>query len=126
MNPKNKYSMALTIGVSLLIGFLLGYISGFRYGTGLYRQNLSRIPPPSLQMEPPGMNLSAQAEEIIRELNCVCGCKMELSPCTCEEAKGAKEIKQLVQELIDQGLSKSKVIEQVVDKYSEDILMKKS
>lgn len=126
MNPKNKYSMVLTIGVSLLIGFLIGYIAGFRYRTGLNRQDLSRVPPPSLQMEPPTLHLSAQAQEIIRELNCVCGCKMELSPCTCEDARGSKEIKQFVQELINQGLSKSKVIEQVVEKYSKDILIKKS
>lgn len=125
MNPKKKYSMALTIGVSLLIGFLIGYIAGFRYGTGLNRQDLSRIPPPSLQMELPRLDLSAQAEEIIRELNCVCGCKMELSPCICEDARGSKEIKRFVQELINQGLSKSKVIEQVVEKYSKDILIKK-
>lgn len=126
MSQRNKYSMALTIGVSLFIGFLIGYIAGFRYGTGLNRQDLSRIPPPSLQMEPLTLHLSAQAEEIIRELNCVCGCKMELSPCVCEDVRGSKEIKQFVQELINRGLSKSKVIEQAVEKYSKDILIKKS
>ena len=126
MNQRNKYSKALTIGISLFIGFLIGYIAGFRYGTGLNRQDLSRIPPPSLQMEPLTLPLSVQVEEIIRELNCVCGCKMELFPCACEDARGSKEIKQFVQELINRGLSKSKVIEQVVEKYSRDILMERS
>ncbi len=51
---------------------------------------------------------------------------MELLPCTCEEPRGSKEIKMFVQELVNQGLSKSEVIERVVKKYSEDILKKES
>jgi len=40
--------------------------------------------------------------------------------------RGSREIKQFVQGLVNDGLSKPKVIESVVEKYSQDILIKKS
>jgi hypothetical protein len=44
-----------------------------------------------------------KSAEIIKELNCVCGCKMELQPCTCDEQT---------------------ITQRLVDKYGEGILIK--
>ncbi len=70
--------------------------------------------------------LGLNAIEIVKELNCVCGCKMELLPCTCDELKGSREIKKFVKALIDEGLSKRDAIGRLVEKYGQDILIKKS
>ncbi|NIM57986.1 MAG: hypothetical protein GTO16_03455 [Candidatus Aminicenantes bacterium] len=124
-NRKN-FSIVLIIGVSLLIGFLGGYLAGFRYGLRLNRQNF--IPPMAqkTQSRPSRTHLDAEAIEIIKELNCVCDCKMKLSPCTCEEVRGSKEIKAYVQELVEQRLLKSEVMERLVERYGQAVLIKRS
>ena len=63
--------------------------------------------------------------DIVRELNCICDCKMKLLPCTCEEVRGSKEIKEFVQELVEQGLSKSEVMDSLVERYGQAVLIKK-
>lgn len=62
--------------------------------------------------------------EVVKELNCMCGCKMELLPCNCDGPGGSKEIKGFVQTLVEEGLSKSEVMERVIGKYSPAVLIK--
>ncbi len=72
------------------------------------------------------INVVCKAIEIVKELNCICGCKMELLPCTCDELKGSKEIKAFVQALVGEGLSRSEALGRLVEKYGQDILIKKA
>lgn len=123
---KRTFSIVLIVIFSLLIGFLGGYIAGFRYGIKFNRESFVQATPQQFQRQPSRVDIDSITTEIVKELNCICGCKMELLPCTCEEPRGSKEIKQFVQRLVNQGLSKPKVIERVVEKYSQDILIKKS
>lgn len=123
---KKNFSTVLVIVASLLIGFLGGYLAGFRYGIRFNRESLSSAMPQQFQKQPSRVDVSSRAMEIIRELNCICGCKMELLPCTCEESRGSKEIKQFVQTLVDEGLSKSAVVGRVVEKYGQAVLIRNS
>ncbi len=127
MAQKKKNFTTLSIIVaSLLIGFLVGYIAGFRYGMRLDRQDSLPAMPQQLQSQPSRIELSSGAIEIAKELNCICGCKMELLPCTCDELKGSKEIKAFVQTLVDEGLSRSEALGRLVEKYGQDVLIAKS
>lgn len=123
---KKNFSTVLIITVSLLIGLIGGYLAGFKYGQKFSRISYSPSVPQQYQKPSSRENLSSIALEIIKELNCICDCKMELFPCTCDEPKGSKEIKQFVQTLIDEGLSKSEVIARIVKKYGQAVLIKNS
>jgi len=123
---KKNFTTFLIIVASLLIGFLIGYIVGYRYGTKLKIENIGLAMSQQFQRQPLRGEFSSRAMEITRELNCICGCKMELLPCTCDEPRGSKEIKQFVQVLVDEGLSKTEVIGRVIERYGQAILIKKN
>ncbi len=127
MAQKKKNFTTLSIIVaSILIGFLVGYIVGFRYGMRLDRQDSLPAMPQQFQSQPSRIELSSRAIEIVKELNCICSCKMELLPCTCDELKGSKEIKAFVQTLVGEGLSRSEALGRLIEKYGQDILIKTS
>ncbi len=127
MAQKKKNFTTLSIIVaSLLIGFLVGYIVGFRYGMRLDRQDSLPAMPQQFQSQPSRIELSSRVIEIVKELNCICSCKMELLPCTCDELKGSKEIKAFVETLVGEGLSRSEALGRLVEKYGQDILIKTS
>jgi|GEM_PF-3404696 len=127
MAQKKKNFTSLSIIVaSLLIGFLVGYIAGFRYGMRLDRQDSLPAMPQQFQSQPSRIELSSRAIEIVKELNCICSCKMELLPCTCDELKGSKEIKAFVQTLVGEGLSRSEALGRLVEKYGQSVLIDKS
>jgi len=113
------------IGVSsILIGLVAGYLLGFRSGL-----NMNKGQPSSLQTmsaNPSNPALDLMFAEIVKELNCVCGCKMELQPCTCDEQKGSQEIRGFVRMLVQQGLSRPEIIKRLREKYNEGILIKKN
>ena len=123
---KKNVSTVLIVCVSLLVGSLVGYIAGFKYGMRFERGSAMPAMQQQFQTSSSRAALGLNAIEIVKDLNCVCGCKMELLPCTCDEIKGSKEIKQFVQALIDEGLSKKDAIGRLVEKYGQDILIKKS
>ena len=123
---KKNFSTVSIIVASLLIGLLVGYIVGFRYGMRLNRQDSLPAMPQQLQSQPSRIELSSGAIEVAKELNCICGCMMELLPCTCDELKGSKEIKQFVQTLVGEGLSRSEALGRLVEKYGQSILITKS
>ncbi len=124
MAKKKKNFTTLSIIVaSLLIGFLVGYIAGFRYGMRLNRQDSLPAMPQQFQSQPSRIDLSSRVIEIVKELNCICSCKMELLPCTCDELKGSKEIKAFVQTLVGEGLSRSEALGRLVEKYGQGVLI---
>ena len=127
MAQKKKNFTTLSIIVaSLLIGLLVGYIAGFRYGMRLNRQDSLPAMPQQFQSQPSRIDLSSRVIEIVKELNCICSCKMELLPCTCDDLKGSKEIKAFVQTLVDEGLSRSEALGRLVEKYGQSVLKAKS
>lgn len=127
MAQKNKNFATLSIIVaSLLIGLLVGYIAGFRYGMRSNRQDPLPAMPQQFQSQPSRIELGSGAIEIVKELNCICSCKMELLPCTCDELKGSKEIKAFVQTLVGEGLSRSEALGCLVEKYGQSVLIAKS
>lgn len=123
---KKNFTTLSIIVASLLIGFLVGYIVGYRYGMGLNRQDSLPAMPQQFQSQPSRIELGSGAIEIVKELNCICSCKMELLPCTCDELKGSKEIKAFVQTLVGEGLSRSEALGRLVEKYGQNILIAKS
>ncbi len=127
MAQKKKNFTTLSIIVaSLFIGLLVGYIAGFRYGMRLDRQDSLPAMPQQFQSQPSRIELSSRAIEIVKELNCICSCRMELLPCTCDKLKGSKEIKAFVQTLVGEGLSRSEALGRLVEKYGQSVLKAKS
>ena len=123
---KKRIPLFIAICVSLLSGFLIGYLAGFRYGIKLTRETLVNPNSPTFSTQLPQSSLSPVARAIIEELNCVCGCQMELLPCACQEPRGATEIRLYVQELVNRGLPKSEVLEQVIERYGSNVLKERN
>lgn len=112
---------------SVLIGFVLGHLTGFKYGLNLNKGHVAQLSSPQpLPANPSNPGLDLKSAEIIKELNCVCGCKMELWPCTCDERRGAQEIRSLVQVLVQEGVSRPEIIKRLIEKYTEAILIKRT
>jgi len=116
------------IGVSsIFIGLVLGYLMGVNYGLNLNHGHVAEVSSPqTLPANLSNAGLDLKSAEIIKELNCVCGCNMELQPCTCNEPRGSQEIRRFVLMLVQQGLSRPDIIKRLTEKYSEAILIKKT
>jgi cytochrome c-type biogenesis protein CcmH/NrfF len=137
-SQRTSATIYLVAAASLLIGFCAGYLAGLKDPTPSSR----RLPNPALspvnssmspanaamsagsQAQSASLTLDAKSVEIAKQLFCVCGCKMELLTCTCEDARGSKEIKLFVQDRVRQDVPESKILEQLVDKYGQGILIK--
>lgn len=119
-------AVALAAGICLLLGFGVGYFAGFgkrpvSAGGPSYPSST-----PGLVAEAPSAAAALQAAEVIKELNCVCGCKMVLSTCTCDEVKGSKEIGLFVRSLVDRGMLKPEILTRLQERYGAGILIKKT
>ena len=126
---QRRQTMAIVlIGVgSVLFGFVLGHLTGFKNGLNLNKGHVAELSSPQpLPANPSNPGLDLKSAEIIKELNCVCGCKMELRPCTCDERRGAQEIRSFVQILVQEGVSRPEIIKRLIEKYTEAILIKRT
>jgi len=128
MAQRRQTIAIVLIGVgSVLFGFVLGHLTGFKNGLNLNKGHVAELSGPQpLPANPSNPGLDLKSAEIIKELNCVCGCKMELWPCTCDERRGAQEIRSFVQALVQEGVSRPEIIKRLIEKYSEAILIKKT
>ncbi len=61
--------------------------------------------------------LSPQARIIAEGLKCVCGCDDVLADCVCEETPGSRDMKQYVQQLVNEGKSAAQVRDAMVARY---------
>ncbi len=128
MVQRNQTGTVVLIGLtSVLMGLVLGYLMGFKSGLNVNEERVADFPAPqTLTASPSNPALDLMFAEIVDELNCVCGCKMELRPCTCDEQKGSKEIRGFVQQLVRQGLPRPEIIKRLSEKYTEAILIKRT
>lgn len=124
---KQTTAIVLIGAVSILIGFVLGYLSGLKDGRNEKKVRVAEVSSSqSLPADLSNPGLDLKSAEIIKELNCVCGCKMELSPCTCDEQRGSQEIRRFVQTMVQQGASEPDIIKSLIGKYGENILIKRT
>jgi cytochrome c-type biogenesis protein CcmH/NrfF len=128
MVQRKQTALLVLIGLtSALLGLVLGYLMGFRSGLNMTREQTADLSAPQiLSASPSSQALDVMFAEIVDELNCVCGCKMELRPCTCNDQKGSKEIRGFVQKLVHEGLPRPEIIKRLTEKYTEAILIKKT
>lgn len=128
MAQRKQTTTMVLIGVSsILIGLVLGYLMGFKSGLNLNKEDVAELSSPqTLPANLTNAGLDLKSAKIIKELNCVCGCNMELLPCTCNEQRGSQEIRGFVQMLVQQGLSGPEIIKRLTEKYREAILIKKT
>jgi|Deesub1362B_J571_1020462.scaffolds.fasta_scaffold00300_34 cytochrome c-type biogenesis protein CcmH/NrfF len=102
----------------LIMALIIGYFLGKGYRITAPTKNSSKIKTPELI-------LTSKAIDIIKELNCVCGsCTEKLMNCTCKIYRGADEMKQFIQLRVNEGLSKSQILEKIVEKYGKGALIK--
>ncbi len=124
---RQTMTIVLTGAIMILIGLALGYLAGFKYGVNLNRESVAGVSSPQpLSANPSNPALDLMTAEIIKELNCVCGCKMELSPCTCDEKRGAQEIRSFFRTLVQQQVTRPEMIKRLTEKYGAAILIKKT
>ena len=78
-------------------------------------------PTMGIQRKAPQPNATqlAAMEAILAELNCICGCSMNLSKCGCKEAG---ESKGYIRELVEAGDTKSIILDKIVERYGLAIL----
>ncbi|MFQ6038214.1 MAG: hypothetical protein ACE5LV_06320 [Candidatus Aminicenantales bacterium] len=128
MPSAGKNPTAIFIAISaLLAGLITGYLIGFREGKR-YSATADVSFAPTIQQPllsgGPQPVLKAEAAEIVEDLNCVCGCGMDLAPCTCDEIRGSREVKAFINALVEAGTTRSEVLRRAVAKYGEGVLKK--
>ncbi len=125
MNQRGKGTTVFLVAAAcLIVGFCVGYVAGLNDPGRSGRSGLSASGPPALPAaasSSPALALDAASVGIIDKLNCVCGCKMKLATCTCEDARGSKEIKTAVQDLVNQKLPEADILKKLEEKYGKQV-----
>lgn len=63
--------------------------------------------------------LTPQARMLAERYMCVCGCGDILSTCSCLKTPGSRDMKQLLQRLVDEGKSPSEIKTEMVAVYGQ-------
>ena len=121
MNPRLFYGALAALGTVALIfvSFLL-----FRDVLGV-GQPQTQSPPSDQQAFPPfstpsSVAYSEEAEALFPSLNCLCGaCNDTLAECNCGQARSMKGY---VDSLVESGISKSEILDKIVEKYGQKVL----
>ncbi|MFQ6082061.1 MAG: CYCXC family (seleno)protein [Candidatus Aminicenantia bacterium] len=118
----SSWMWLLVLAVVLIIGYFIG--KGYRITAP---ENIETRPMSDVsKAKIPSVVLTAEALEIIKELNCACGsCGKKLVDCTCKIFRGADEMKRFIQSRVDEGLTKSIILDKVVERYGQAVLIKK-
>jgi cytochrome c-type biogenesis protein CcmH/NrfF len=102
--------------------------------SGCDREGRAPEAPPAASLEPvdAGPNpivaaipkpLSPEARILIERYRCVCGCNLALAVCTCSNTPGSKDMKALVQSLVEQEKSVEEIDRIMVETYGEQALL---
>ncbi len=96
----------------------------------------SALPSPSLTeslpvVQEPGATVSAEIETIVlspqasllaERFQCVCGCGMILGECTCSKIPGSRDMKQYLQQLVDEAKSPSDIESAMIARYGTGVI----
>ncbi len=74
----------------------------------------------SVAIEP--INLTPPARLLAEGLKCVCGCDDVLAACTCDKTPGSHDMKQYLQQLVNEGKPPVEVRKAMVEKYGQAVL----
>jgi cytochrome c-type biogenesis protein CcmH/NrfF len=66
--------------------------------------------------------LSPQARLLAERFQCVCGCGDILSTCSCLQTPGSRDMKRLLQRLVDEGKSPTEIKTEMVAVYGQAAL----
>jgi len=69
------------------------------------------------------VNLSPEGQIATERYRCICGCNDPLSVCTCTQTPGSIDMKQFVQEQVDQKKSPAEIDRAMVEKYGAAVLL---
>lgn len=120
-------ALAVVIGGVILIGLI---------GFAFYRKKAAVAPPPPAAPEaasaevPQGtpvtavsLRLSPEAAIATERYRCVCSCDDPLSVCTCTQTPGSIDMKQQVQDLVDQKQTPAEIDAAMVARYGDAVLL---
>jgi len=74
----------------------------------------------SVTIEP--IDLTPPARLLAEGFKCVCGCDDILAECTCDKTPGSHDMKQYLQQLVDEGKPPAEVRKAMVEKYGQAVL----
>ncbi len=67
------------------------------------------------------VNLSPAARMLAEKIQCVCGCKDILAACNCGETPGSRDMKQYLQQLVNDGKNPTEVVSLMEERYGAAI-----
>jgi len=81
------------------------------------------LPPGTPITAPVPVRLSPEASIIAERYRCVCSCNDPLNVCTCTKTPGSHDMRQYVQELVDQKKSGAEIDAAMVVRYGANVLI---
>src|SRR5262245_25133224 len=131
--PPRTVNVAVLAGAVVLIGLV---------AFALYRRNHGGPAQPSTEAGAPAqpadatapdqgtaiaaqvpIHLTPEASIIAERYRCVCSCKDPLTVCTCSKTPGSREMKQYVQELVNQKKSGKEIDAAMAARYGPNVLI---
>jgi cytochrome c-type biogenesis protein CcmH/NrfF len=80
-------------------------------------------PGPGTAITAASVALSPEAQIATERYRCVCSCNDPLSVCTCVQKPGSIDMKEYVQELVDQKKTPAEIDRAMVERYGEGVLL---
>jgi Cytochrome C biogenesis protein len=132
--PPRTVNVAVLAGAVVLIGIV---------AFALYRRNHAGPTEPAAQAGAPAaqpadapapeqgtaiaaqvpVHLTPEASIIVERYRCVCSCNDPLSVCTCSKTPGSRDMKQYVQELVNQKKSGKEIDAAMAARYGPSVLI---
>jgi cytochrome c-type biogenesis protein CcmH/NrfF len=127
-DPPRSVNLGVVAGVVILVGLI---------AFAVYRQR-GNVPtaaseaPPAQRAETVAagtaisaatVNLSPEGQIAAERYRCICGCNDPLSVCTCTRTPGSIDMKQHVQDQVDQRKTPAEIDQAMVAKYGAAVLL---
>ncbi|MFQ5877628.1 MAG: cytochrome c-type biogenesis protein CcmH [Acidobacteriota bacterium] len=126
---RRAINLAVLAGALILLGLV---------AAAVYRMNRTRAAsarPPAAADQPGAprggravtaavpIKLTPQARVAAERYRCVCGCNDPLSTCTCSRTPGSRDMKEYLQELVDQREGMQEIDRAMVERYGAAALL---
>ena len=132
--PPRTINLAVVAGAVVLIGLV---------AFALYRRNQAEPAQPAPEAGAPAgqpadapapeqgtpiaaqipIHLTPEASIIAERYRCVCSCNLALNVCTCSKTPGSRDMKQYVQELVDQKKTGKEIDAAMAARYGPSVLI---